>query len=220
MSHNKGSGYGIAKYFKRIEGGARGGPTKDPSRMSQLSRREGTGQGEAGPTQTNTNTNANTGNENDESNNTNDKEYDTTSTDKVEEERVANAYTYGRTEGDRKGKRDSRLGPQKIKSPQNAAPSDDEVTWGMFPPPRSKEEAKLDHGGGAASKHVPDEDGAASMGASWRAAEVRGDLTRTRVATRGGETNTCGGPVKTTAKRKDRTGKGEEEPTRRRKNKD
>ena len=48
-----------------------------------------------------------------------------------------------------------------------------------------------------------------------------GDPTRTQVATRGGETNTRGGPVKTISKRKDRTGKGEEEPTtgRRRKNK-
>ena len=222
MSHNKGSGYGIAKYFRRTEGGARGGLTKDPSRMSPLSRMEGTGQGEAGPTHThtNTNTNANTGNENNEDDNTNDKERDTTSTGKMEEGKDANAYAYGGTEGDRKGKRDARLGPQKIKSPQNAAPSDNEVTWGMFPPPRSKEEAKLDQGGGAASKHVPEEDGAASMGASWRAAKVRGDPTRTRVATRGGETNTRGGPVKTTAKKKDGTGKGEEEPTRRRKNKD
>ena len=78
----------------------------------------------------------------------------------------------------------------------------------------------MDQEGGAASKHVPEEDGVASMGASWRVAEVRGDPTRTQVATRGGETNTHGGPAKTTPKRKDRTGKGEEEPTRRRKNKE
>ena len=66
-----------------------------------------------------------------------------------------------------------------------------------------------------ASKHVPAEDGVASMGASWRAAQVWGDPTRTRVATRGGTLKERGGLVETTPKRKDKTGKGEEEPTRR-----
>ena len=69
-------------------------------------------------------------------------------------------------EGDRKGKRDARLGPQKSRSPQKATPSDDEVTWGTFPSSWSKEEAKLEQKGGVASKHVQEEDGVASMGAS------------------------------------------------------
>ena len=220
MSHNKKSGYGIARYFKRIEEAASGGPSKDPSRMFHLNRMEGTGQGEARPTHNDINNdNNNDNNSNNDSNNAN-------NDDSVDEDsndggnKGASAYDYGGTEGDREGKSDARLRPQKFKSPQNAAPSDDEETWGMFPPPGSKEEAKLDQGGGAASKHVPEEDRAAIMGASWRAAEVRGDPTRTQVATRGGETITRGGPVKTTSKRKDRTGKGEEEPTRRRKNKE
>ena len=178
MSYNKKSGFGIAKYFKRMEEGAKGGPTKDPSRITQLSRMEGTGQGEAGPTHTNTHThtntdiNTNTKDEDGGGNNTDNKGYVTADNDKKDEEGNANAYAYGGMKEDRKGKRDAHLGPQKIKSPQNAAPSDDEVTWGMFPPPGSKGEAKLDQGGGAASKHVPEEDGAVSMGASWRAAEV------------------------------------------------
>ena len=222
MSHNKKSSrYGIAKYFKRMEEGARGGPRKDPSRMFQMNRMEGTGQGEEGPTHT---SNHNSGNDDDDNKNEGGKDErereDDGKSKKDSDKDSTNVYAYGRTEGDRNGKRDARLGPQMIKSPQNAAPSDDEVTWGMFPPPGSKEKAKLDQGGGAASKHVPEEDGAASMGASWRAAEVRGDPTRTRVATRGGNTNTRGGPVKKTTKRKDRTGKGEEEPTRRRENKE
>ena len=78
----------------------------------------------------------------------------------------------------------------------------------------------MEQKGGVASKHVPEEDGVASMGASWRAAEVRGDPTRTRVSTRGGTTEIRGALVKTTPKRKDKTGKGEEEPTRCRKEKD
>ena len=221
MSHNKRKeGYGIAKYFKRREEEARGGPEKDPSRMFQMNRMEGTGQGEEVPTHTNNSNSSNNNNsrknrnEDDSGNGTDDKEKKGRRSDNT------NAYVYGGTKGDRKGKRVARLGPQKIQSPQNAVPSDDEVTWGMFPPPGSKEEAKLDQGRGAASKHVPEEDGAASMGASWRAAEVQGDPTRTQVATRGGKTNTRGGPVETTTKRKDRTGKGEEEPTRRRENKE
>ena len=210
MSYNKKEeGYGIAKYFKRIEGGARGGSPKDPSRMFQLNRMEGTGQGEAGPTHNDNHNNTDGG-----------RIINETNEDGSEKDEDTNVYAYGGMEGDRKGKRDARLGPQKIKSPQNATSSKDEVTRGMFPPPGSKEEAKLDQEGGAASKHVPEEDGVASMGASWRAAEVRGDPTRTQVATRGVKTNTHGGPVKTTPKRKDRTGKGEEEPTRRRKNKE
>ena len=72
----------------------------------------------------------------------------------------------------------------------------------------------MEQEGGVASKHVPEEDGVASMGASWRVAEVWGDPTRTKVSTRGGTTKTRGGLVKTTLKRKDKTGKGEEEPTR------
>ena len=174
MSGNKRSGYGIAKYFKRIGEKAQEEPTQDPSRLSQLSRMEGTGQGEEGPTRTNTHTNtdtnASTKDENGGGDNNDKKGYNTENNN--EKRKNTNVYAYGGTEGDRKGKRDARLGPQKIKSPQNAAPSDDEVTWGMFPPPGSKEEAKLDQGGGAASKHVPEEDGAVSMGASWRAAEV------------------------------------------------
>ena len=220
MSHNKGNRYGIARYFKRIEEGARGGPPKDPSRMFHLNRMEGTGKGEAGPTHhhsnNNDNDNNNTYNNGNEANNHSNSIEDSDERNDKDD----NAYAYGGIEGNRKGERDARLGPQKFKSPQNAAPLDDEETWGMFPPPESKEEAKLDQGGGAASKHVPEEDGAASMGTSWRAAEVWGDPTRTRVATRGGETNTCRGPVKTTSKRKDRTGKGEEEPTWRRKKKE
>ena len=94
------------------------------------------------------------------------------------------------------------------------------MTWGTFPSSWSKEEAKLEQEGGVASKHVPEEDGVASMGASWRAAEVWGDPTRTRVSTRGGTMETRGGLVKTTPKRKDKTGKGEEEPTQHRKEKD
>ena len=43
-----------------------------------------------------------------------------------------------------------------------------------------------------------------------------GDPTRTQVSTRGGTTKTHAGLVETTPKRKDKTGKGEEEPTRRR----
>ena len=132
----------------------------DPSRMFQLNWLEGTGPGEAGPTHNDTNNEENK--DDSEQKNDGDNNKDT------------NAYAYGGTEGDRKGKRDALLGPQKIKSPQNAAPSDNEVTWGMFPPPGSKEEAKLDQEGGAASKQEPEEDGAASMGASWRAAEVWG----------------------------------------------
>ena len=210
MSHNtKEKGYGIGKYFKRIEAGARGGSPKDPSRMFQLNHMEGTGQGEAGPTH------------NDNHNNTDDdKGIDNDNKDSRRKDGNANAYAYGGTEGDWKGKREAHLGPQKFQSPQNTTPSDDEVTWGMSPPPGSKEEAKLDPEGGAASKHVPEEDRVASMGASWRAAEVRGDPTRTRVATRGGKTKTRGGPVETALKRKDRTGKGEEEPTWCRKNKE
>ena len=91
------------------------------------------------------------------------------------------------------------------------------MTWGTFTSSWFKEEAKLEQEGRVASKHVPEEDGVASMGASWRAAEVRGDPTRTQVATRGGETETCRGLVKTTPKRKDKSGEGEEEPTRRHK---
>ena len=47
-------GEGIAKYFIRGEGEKRkrGGTITDPSRMFQLNRLEGTGQGEAGPTHT------------------------------------------------------------------------------------------------------------------------------------------------------------------------
>ena len=130
MSHNKRGGYGIAKYFERIGEEAKEGPTQDPSRMSQLSRIEGTGQGEAGPTHTNTHTNIDTNTSTKDkdggSDNTDDKEYGTESNDRKKEN--ANAYAYGGTKGDRKGKRDARLGPHKIKSPQNAAPSDDEVT--------------------------------------------------------------------------------------------
>ena len=175
-----------------------------------MNRLEGTGQGEAGTTHTYEikKPNANSGNNED-----NDAKHG-------RGEEQPDAYVYGGTEGDRKGKRDARLGPQKIKSPQKAAPSDDKVTWRMFLPSGSKEEVKLEQPGRVASKHVPEQDGVASRGASWRAAEVRGDPTRTQVATRGGETNTLGGPVKTTTKRKDTTGKGEEEPTRRPRNKD
>ena len=164
----------IAKYFIKREEGERareGTTTTDPSRMFQLNRMEGTGQGEAGPTH--------------------DKTHNTIHHDKgrvphgtTEEKqgpdkkgRTTNdldAHDYGGTEGDRKGKRDARLGPQKSKSPQKAAPSDDEVTWGTPSFPRSKEEAKLERGSGVASKHVPEEDGAASMGASWRAARSEG----------------------------------------------
>ena len=222
MSHNKkGSGYGIAKYFKRTEEKARGGPEKDPSRMFLMNRMEGTGQGEEEPTRTNNcNNNNNNNNKKDNGRGNEETENDDEKGKKERDEDSTNVYAYGGMKGDRKGKRDARLGLQKIKSLQNVAPSDDEVTWGMFPPPGSKEEANLDQAGGAASKHVPEEDGAVSMGASWRAAEVRGDPTRTRVATRGGNTNTRGEPVKTTAERKDRTGKGEEEPTRHCENKE
>ena len=205
----------IAKYFIKKGGKeeARGGTEMDPSKMFQLNRMEGMGQGEAGPTQGTT--------QQDENKTTHatmnqeqTREGDTQTIDKE------NAYVYGGTEGDRKGKRDARLGPQKSKSPQKATPSDNEVTWGTLPFPRSKEEVKLERGSGVASKHVPEEDGVASMGASWRAAEVWGDPTRTRVATREGTTEVRGGLVETTPKRKDKTGKGEEEPTRRRKEKE
>ena len=198
----------IAKYFIRRERTekAGGGTMTDPSKMFQLNRMEGTGQGEAGPTHDTDGTTH-------------------TITNKTHEERgkitdEESACVYGGTEGDRKGERDARLGPQKSKSPQKTTPSDDEVTWGTLPFPRPKEEAKLGRESGVASKHVPEEDGVASMGASWRAAEVRGDPTRTQVSTRGGTTKTRRGLVKTTSKRKDKTGKGEEEPTRRRSDKE
>ena len=72
MSHNKGkNGYGIAKYFKRREEEARGGPEKDPSRMFQMNRMEGTGQGEEGPTHINDN-NSNKNNNNEKNGNEND----------------------------------------------------------------------------------------------------------------------------------------------------
>ena len=208
MSRKKEKKGDIAKYFIRRERTeeARGGTITDPSRMFQLNRMEGTGQGEAGPTHDTNRTTHNKTNEGHE------KEGKTTN--------EINAHAYGRMKGDRKGERDARLGPRKSKSPQKATPSDDEETWGTLPFPRPKEEAKLGRGSGVASKHVPEEDGAASMGASWRAAEVRGDPTRTQVATREGSTRERGGLVETTPKRKDKTGKGEEEPTRRRKEKE
>ena len=203
----------IAKYFIRKGGEkeTRGGTITDPSRMFQMNLMEGTGQGEAGPTH-------NTTQQDTTQHDTNRMTKDTTDQHKNGERTSSrNTYAYGRTEGDRKGERDARLGPQKSKSPQKATPSDDEVTWGTLAFPRSKEEEKLERGSGVASKHVPEEDGVASMGASWRAAEVWGDPTRTRVATRGGTPIERGGLVKTTPKRKDKTGKGEEEPTRRHK---
>ena len=101
MSYNtKEKGYGIAKYFKRIEGGARGGLPKDPSRMFQLNRMEGTGLGEAGPTH------------NDNHNNTDSSRIiDNTNEDGSRKDEDTNVYAYGGMEGDRKGKRDARLGP-------------------------------------------------------------------------------------------------------------
>ena len=206
----------IAKYFIRKGGEveARGGTTTDPSRMFHLNRMEGTGQGEAGPTHNTTQRDTTQHTTSQKSKDQTNQGYTHGNGDKTRDE---SAYDYGRTEGDRKGKRDARLGPQKSKSPQKATPSDDEVTWGTPTFPRSKEKEKLERGSGEASKHVPEEDGVASMGASWRAAEVWGDPTRTRVATRGGTPTERGGLVKTTPKRKDKTGKGQEEPTRRRK---
>ena len=215
MSSKKETGGGIAKYLIRKEGeGNKRRTTMGPSRMFQMNRMEGTGQGEAGPTHDTTHNEkqGTTQQEPDTNTRNQNKTIDTTDTGDV--------YAYGGTEGDRKRERDACLGPQKFKSPQKATPSDDEVTWGTFPSSWSKEEVKLEQEGGVASKHVPEEDGVASMGASWRAAEVWGDPTRTRVSTRGGTTKTRGGPVKTTSKRKDRTGKGEEEPTWRRNEKE
>ena len=106
--------------------------------MFQLNQMEGTGQGEAGLTYNNDkNNNNSTNNNNNTNNDDSNNEGDGNNINKN-----TNAYAYGGTGGDRKGKRDARLRPQKIKSPQNATPSDDEVTWGMFPPPGSMEEAK------------------------------------------------------------------------------
>ena len=218
MSNKKETGGGIAKYFIGKEGEVdKRRTTTDPSRMFQMNRMEGTGQGEAGPThdathdtkQSTTQYDPKTG-----------KQSQNEMNDASQTKKDANVYVYGGTKGDRKRERDARLGPQKCKSPQKTTPSDDEVTWGTFPSYWSKEEAKLEQEGGVASNHVPEEDGVASMGASWRAAEVWGDPTRTQVPTREGTKATCGGLVKTTSKRKDKTGKGEEEPTRRRKEKD
>ena len=115
MLHSKGSGYAIAKYFERIEGGARGRPPKYPSKMFQLDRIEGTGQGEARPTCTNTYKNNKNSNNNNRDNNTR-------SSDREEGDENTNVYAYGGTEGGRKGKRNARLGPQKIKSPQTQPP--------------------------------------------------------------------------------------------------
>ena len=52
MSNKKETGGGIAKYFIREKRGEedKRRTTTDPSRMFQLNRMEGTGQGEAGPT--------------------------------------------------------------------------------------------------------------------------------------------------------------------------
>ena len=102
MSDNHRERYGIAKYFTRKEEGARGGPPKDPSRMFQLNRLEGTGQGEAGPTHTCEIKKSNANSGNNEDNNAK----------HGRGEEQADAYVYGGTEGDRKGKRDARLGPQ------------------------------------------------------------------------------------------------------------
>ena len=115
MSDNHRERYGIARYFTKEEEGARGGPPKDPSRMFQLNRLEGTGQGKAGPTHTYEMEKSNSNDGNNEDNG---------GKHRKGEER-ADAYAYGGTEGDRKGKRDAHLGPQKIKRPQKAVPLDD-----------------------------------------------------------------------------------------------
>ena len=159
MSSKKETGSGIAKYFisikEREEDKRR--TTTDPSRMLKMNRIEGTGQGEVGPTHNTTHdTKQNTTQHDPEINMHRDETNDTA--DK------GNVYAYGGTEGDRKRERDACLGPQKFKSPQKTTPSDDEVTWGTFPSSWSKEEAKLEQEGGVASKHVPEEDGVASMG--------------------------------------------------------
>ena len=111
----------IAKYLIRRERTeeSKGGTITDPSRMFQLNRVEGMGQGEAGPTHDTNRTTYTKTNEGHE------KEGKTTD--------GINAHAYGGPKGDRKGERDARLGPRKSKSPQKATPSDDEETWGTLP---------------------------------------------------------------------------------------
>ena len=136
MSNKKETGGGIARYFiqKGREGDKRR-TTTDPSRMFQMNRMEGTGQGEAGPTHDSTHDTKQNKIQHDPGTS---KQSQDETTDAQQMKEDANVYAYGGTDGDRKRERDARLGPQKFKSPQKTTPSDDEVTWGTFPSSWSK----------------------------------------------------------------------------------